>query len=142
MKITMDDHKAVSYARHTVPATTRWETFQNLIRRCLRVETVFSGKLPAAAQMLLLFCAAGLLQLPASGSAHAMTRTLKEEPAIVIAAFGTTTRAQVTFDYFEKQLRESLPARYKNLEIAWAFTSEIVRESANKRFREQGIDKR
>ena len=74
--------------------------------------------------------------------AAAMTRTLKKEPAIVIVAFGTTTRAQATYDFFEEQLRRELPARYRNLEIAWAFTSEIVRERANKRFAEAGSAKR
>lgn len=70
------------------------------------------------------------------------TRTLKKEPAIVLAAFGTTTKAMVTFDYFEEQLRKELPDKYKNLRIEWAFTSEIVRERANKKFKNQGINKR
>ncbi|GAB4283943.1 MAG: sirohydrochlorin cobaltochelatase [Deferrisomatales bacterium] len=73
-----------------------------------------------------------------SPAAQLMTRTLKEKPAIVIAAFGTSTRAQVTFDAFERQLRKELPG----YEIRWAFTSEIIRERVNKRWAEQGIPKR
>jgi sirohydrochlorin cobaltochelatase len=77
-----------------------------------------------------------------SQSAGAMTRTLKKEPAIVIAAFGTTTKAQATYDFFEAQLKKELPQEYKNLRIYWAFTSEIVREKANKKFKEAGLDKK
>src|SRR3990172_5285659 len=74
--------------------------------------------------------------------AHTMTRTLKKEPAIVIAAFGTTTEAEATYDFFEEQLKKELPHEYKNLKITWAFTSEIVRERANKKFKEAGIETR
>ncbi len=79
-----------------------------------------------------------------TGTSFAMmkTRTLKKDPAIVIAAFGTTTRAMVTFDYFEELLRKELPDKYKKLRIEWAFTSEIVRERANKKFKKAGINKR
>ncbi len=68
--------------------------------------------------------------------------TLKRDPAIVIAAFGTTTKAQVTFDFFEEQLRKELPEKYRSYEIRWAFTSEIVRERANRKFEKAGIKKR
>ncbi len=79
-----------------------------------------------------------------TGSAFSMlkTMTLKKEPAIVIAAFGTTTKAQATYDFFEEQLRRELPEKYRNYEVRWAFTSEIVRERANRKFREAGIKKR
>ena len=70
------------------------------------------------------------------------TMTLKKDPAIVIAAFGTTTKAQVTYDFFEAQLKKELPEQYKNYEVRWAFTSEIVRERANKKFAKAGIKKR
>ena len=70
--------------------------------------------------------------------AQLMTRTLKEKPAIVIAAFGTSTRAQVTYDAFEKQLRQELPG----YEVRWAFTSEIIRERVNARWAKQGLTKR
>ncbi len=77
-----------------------------------------------------------------SAMAMMKTRTLKKEPALVLAAFGTTTKAQVTFDYFEELLRKELPEKYKNLRIEWAFTSEIVRERANRKFQKAGIKKR
>ncbi len=66
------------------------------------------------------------------------TQTLKEKPAIVITAFGTSTKAQVTFDFFEKQLRRELPG----YEIRWAFTSEIIREKMNRLYQKKGINKR
>ncbi len=86
----------------------------------------------------------GILFFVWTGNSNAMmkTRTLKKDPAIVLAAFGTTTKAMVTFDYFEELLRKELPDKYKNLRIEWAFTSEIVRERANKKFRKAGINKR
>jgi len=66
--------------------------------------------------------------LPTGASAaQVMTRTLKDKPAILIAAFGTSTKAQVTYDEFEKQLKATLP----NYEIRWAFTSEVIRERVN-----------
>jgi sirohydrochlorin cobaltochelatase len=77
-----------------------------------------------------------------TGQSSAMTRTLKDNPAIVIVAFGTTTRANATYSYFEEQLKASLPEMYKNYKIEWAFTSEIVRERANKKFQEKGLAKR
>lgn len=66
------------------------------------------------------------------------TRTIKKEPAIVLTAFGTTTRAAATYRFFEEQLRAALPAKYKNIPIKWAFTSEIVRERANRKFAKAG----
>ncbi len=79
-----------------------------------------------------------------SGTAFSMlkTMTLKKDPAIVIAAFGTTTKAQATYDFFEEQLKKELPAKYSNYEMRWAFTSEIVRERANKKFAKAGIKKK
>lgn len=79
-----------------------------------------------------------------TGNVFAMlkTMTLKKDPAIVIATFGTTTKAQVTYDFFDEQLKKELPAKYRNYEIRWAFTSEIVRERANKKFEKAGIKKR
>ena len=63
---------------------------------------------------------------------------LKEKPAVVLAAFGTSTKAQVTFDFFEKQVREALPG----YEIRWAFTSDIIRTKMNKIYRQKGLHKR
>lgn len=77
-----------------------------------------------------------------AGNGWAMTRTLKKEPAIIIAAFGTTTKARVTYDFFEAQLRKELPEKYRHLKIVWAFTSEIVRERVNARFEKAGNDER
>ncbi|GMT47277.1 MAG: sirohydrochlorin cobaltochelatase [bacterium] len=79
-----------------------------------------------------------------TGNVFAMlkTMTLKKNPAIVIAAFGTTTRAQITYDFFDEQLKKELPAKYRNYEIRWAFTSEIVRERANRKFKKAGLKKR
>ncbi len=79
-----------------------------------------------------------------TGTADAMlkTMTIKKEPAIVVAAFGTTTRARATYDFFEEQLRKKLPAKYRGLRVEWAFTSEIVRERANKKFARAGLKKR
>ena len=56
--------------------------------------------------------------------------------------FGTTTKARVTYDIFEQQLRKKLPEQYRSYAIKWAFTSEIVRERANQAFAEQGQSKR
>ena len=102
-----------------------------------------TGKSKMASAGRWLFGLLGLLALTASSlPAAAMTRTLKEEPAIVLVAFGTTTRAQATYDHFEAQLRAELPARFKGYRIEWAFTSEIVRERANRKFAKEGSPKR
>lgn len=69
---------------------------------------------------------------------YSMTRTLKQDPAIVIVAFGTTTSASSTFDFFDNQLKRELPDKYKNLKINWAFTSNIVRERINERREKDG----
>jgi len=73
---------------------------------------------------------------------RAMGRTIKEEPAIVVVAFGTTTRAKATYEFFDRQLRKELSPAHRDLKIAWAFTSEIVRERANRRFEQQGAKER
>lgn len=70
----------------------------------------------------------------------AMTRTLKKDPAIVIAAFGTTTKASATYDFIEKQLIST--SSLKKYTINWAFTSEIVRERANNAFAKKGLETR
>jgi sirohydrochlorin cobaltochelatase len=89
--------------------------------------------------LLSVMAACGLTALAAPApAAQLMTRTLKGKPAVVIAAFGTSTRAQVTYDVFERQLREALP----DYEIRWAFTSEVIRQIVNARWARQGIEKR
>ncbi len=66
------------------------------------------------------------------------TQTLQEKPAIVVAAFGTSTRAQKTFDFLDKRLHEAFPG----YEIRWAFTSEIIREKMNRFYQKKGLPKR
>lgn len=87
---------------------------------------------------LLVALATLLLVVTTASGAQRMTRTLKQNPAVVIAAFGTSTRAQVTYDGFDRQLREAIP----DLEIRWAFTSEVIRQRVNKRWAGQGSTKR
>ena len=45
-------------------------------------------------------------------------------PAIVLAAFGTSTAAFDTYDHFEQKVKE----RFPGYEIRWAFTSRKVRQ--------------
>jgi sirohydrochlorin cobaltochelatase len=52
----------------------------------------------------------------------------KPNPAIVLAAFGTTTEAFDTYNHFEKKVRERFPEN----EIRWAFTSHKVRHKVAK----------
>jgi sirohydrochlorin cobaltochelatase len=67
-----------------------------------------------------------------------MTRSLKTDPAIIIVAFGTTTKASSTYDFFDAQLKKELPDKYKNININWAFTSSIVRERVNEKREKEG----
>ncbi len=88
-----------------------------------------------ASRFALFLC---LVWAGAAGAAQMMTRTLQAKPAIVIAAFGTSTKAQVTYDAFERQLREALPG----YEVRWAFTSEVIRERVNARWAKEGRPER
>ncbi len=90
-------------------------------------------------KIIILALAVVLLGVVSPAQAMMKTRTLKKAPALVLAAFGTTTKARATFEFFEEQLRQSLPDKYKDLRIEWAFTSEIVRERANKKFQKMGL---
>jgi len=45
-------------------------------------------------------------------------------PAIVLAAFGTSTKAFETYNHFEQQVK----ARFPGYEIRWAFTSRKIRD--------------
>ncbi len=81
---------------------------------------------------------AALLVAPGGDAAQILTRTLKDKPAIVLTAFGTSTRAQVTYRVLEEQVREAFP----DYEIRWAFTSEVIRERVNARWAEQGRKER
>lgn len=49
---------------------------------------------------------------------------LKEKPAIVIAAFGSSNRGKIALALFEEKLHETFPDH----EIFWAYTSEIIRK--------------
>lgn len=49
---------------------------------------------------------------------------LKEKPALVIAAFGSTNRARAALDLFNKKLDE----HYPDTTVYWAYTSEIIRK--------------
>ncbi len=49
---------------------------------------------------------------------------LKEDPAIIIALFGSTHRGRVVYELFEKELYETFP----DSRLLWAFTSEIIRQ--------------
>jgi len=51
-------------------------------------------------------------------------RALKEEPAVVIAAFGSRSRGKIALEIFDEALKKELPGR----KIFWAFTSHIIRE--------------
>ncbi len=48
---------------------------------------------------------------------------LKEQPAIVIATFGTSSRGQAAIDAVEARLAE----KFADYDIYWAYTSEIIR---------------
>lgn len=48
---------------------------------------------------------------------------LKEKPAIVIAAFGSSSHAKAALEIFRKRLKQEFPAH----ETFWAYTSEILR---------------
>jgi sirohydrochlorin cobaltochelatase len=51
-------------------------------------------------------------------------RNLRDSPALVIAAFGTTSRGKAAYDVFDSDVRVQFP----EVHIVWAYTSEIVRE--------------
>jgi len=57
-------------------------------------------------------------------------------PAIVLAAFGTTTAAFDTYDHFEQKVKE----RFPGYEIRWAFTSHKVRHKVAREKGQQQID--
>ncbi len=136
----MDD-KELAYAKQGAMATKNWDCFQRLIRRCLRKRVGGETLNSAQHRLLPVVGVLALLLLPLLFGATpvvAMTRTLQKGPALVIVAFGTTTEARETYDFFENQLRQELPEQWRKAPITWAYTSEIVRERANKRFAEQG----
>ena len=64
-----------------------------------------------------------LLLIAVISSPAALHAASTAQPAIVLAAFGTTTEAFETYKHFEKKVRE----RFPEYEIRWAFTSHKVR---------------
>jgi sirohydrochlorin cobaltochelatase len=64
-----------------------------------------------------------MLSAPGSGPAAAARK-----PAIVLAAFGTSTQAFATYDYFGAQVKKRYPA----YDIRWAFTSHLVRQKVSR----------
>jgi len=63
----------------------------------------------------------------------AVSAAAAAKPAIVLVAFGTSTPAVATYDYFDKKVKERFPGH----EVRWAFTSQKVRAKVKK---EQGRD--
>jgi len=60
------------------------------------------------------------------GAPWALHAAATAKPAIVLAAFGTSTAAFDTYHHFEAQVKK----RFPDHEVRWAFTSRIVRHKA------------
>jgi len=139
------DQKELAYAKQGAMATKSWDCFQQVIRRCLRDR---EGKTPrplALQRAVAPLVVASLLMIVwicSSAPALAKTRTLEKGSAIVLVAFGTTTQARETYDIFEEQLRKEMPDPWRGAPVSWAYTSEIVRERANKEFADKGESRR
>ena len=69
-----------------------------------------------------------LLLIMALSVPKALPAASTANPAIVLAAFGTTTEAFETYNHFETKVRE----RFPDHEIRWAFTSHKVRHKVAK----------
>jgi sirohydrochlorin cobaltochelatase len=69
-----------------------------------------------------------LLLIIAISAPKALNAASTANPAIVLAAFGTTTEAFDTYTHFETKVRE----RFPDYEIRWAFTSHKVRQKVAK----------
>ena len=69
-----------------------------------------------------------LLLIIAISAPKALPAASTANPAIVLAAFGTTTEAFETYNHFETKVRE----RFPDYEIRWAFTSHKVRHKVAK----------
>jgi sirohydrochlorin cobaltochelatase len=72
-----------------------------------------------------------LLLIAVLGAPGALSAASTGKPAIILAAFGTSTKAFDTYGHFEQQVK----ARFPGYEIRWAFTSVKVR---SKLAREKG----
>jgi sirohydrochlorin cobaltochelatase len=64
-----------------------------------------------------------LLIIAVISAPEALTAAATAKPAIVLAAFGTSTEAFATYQHFEQKVKE----RFPGYEIRWAFTSRQVR---------------
>ena len=64
-----------------------------------------------------------LLLIAVISAPGALNAASTAKPAIVLAAFGTTTAAFDTYNHFEQKVKE----RFPGYEIRWAFTSHKVR---------------
>lgn len=64
----------------------------------------------------------------ALGAAPSKEPTGAQAPAVVLTAFGTSTKAADTYQYLEKLARERFPGH----ELRWAFTSQKIREKLKK----------
>jgi sirohydrochlorin cobaltochelatase len=69
-----------------------------------------------------------LLLIAAISAPGALNAASTAKPAIVLAAFGTTTAAFDTYNHFEQKVKE----RFPGYEIRWAFTSRKVRHKVAK----------
>jgi len=63
---------------------------------------------------------------------------LKSKPAIVLCAFGTSTKAKVTFNVVDREVRAHFPGYH----IVWAFTSDIIIHMVNSYYKKHHIHKR
>jgi sirohydrochlorin cobaltochelatase len=69
----------------------------------------------------------GVLILSVLSAPLSANATAPANPAIVLAAFGTSTAAFDTYQHFEKAVKQ----RFPDHEIRWAFTSRKVRHKVN-----------
>ena len=69
-----------------------------------------------------------LLLISLISAAGTLSAASTAKPAIVLAAFGTSTEAFDTYSHFEQKVRE----RFPGYEIRWAFTSHKVRQKVAK----------
>jgi sirohydrochlorin cobaltochelatase len=64
-----------------------------------------------------------VLMFPALSFSWTLNAAATVKPAIVLAAFGTSTEAFETYHHFEEKVKE----RFPDYEIRWAFTSQKIR---------------
>lgn len=99
------------------------------------------GKFQAITGLVLLLCM--VLMTANSWGVQGPLRFLKptyqdKPPAIVMVAFGTSTKAQITFDHIDAEIKKAFPDH----EVRWAFTSKIIRDKMNRIYANKKISKR